>query len=83
MSDKVTRLYPTGLAADFDLQLAVLGFGVNPGGLRRRFWRDALRLNTLSDAELAALGLSRADIPGEVLRHRFPSVAPEGLRASL
>lgn len=71
----VIELYPTDLDKDFDTHLADLGFGVNPGGLRRRYRREALRLNTLSDFDLGLIGLERADIPAYVMRHRFSTFA--------
>jgi len=74
MSDIVV-LYPTGLDRDFDMHLASLGFGANPGGLHHRYRREALRLNTLSDADLDRIGIARRDIPAFVMRHRFPAFA--------
>lgn len=68
-------LYPTDLDKDFDTHLVNLGFGVNPGGLYRRYWREALRLNTLSDFDLGMIGIERSDIPAYVMRHRFSSFA--------
>lgn len=82
MSENVHILYPAGLAQDFDLHLTMIGLGVNPAGMRRVFWQAALRLNTLTDFELAALGISRSEIPAEVMRHRFPGYAPELMRSS-
>lgn len=71
----VTELYPQDLDKDFDSHLAELGFGVNPGGMRRMYRREALRLNTLSDFDLSLIGLVRSDIPAFVMRHRFPTFA--------
>ncbi|MGB0658624.1 MAG: hypothetical protein ACPGNV_00505 [Mangrovicoccus sp.] len=76
----VIELYPQQLSADFDTFFAMLGFGVNPSGMRRMYYRAALRMNTLSDGDLAALGLTRAEIPAFVMRHKFPNHAPLRLR---
>lgn len=59
-----------------DQCLCALGFGANPGALRRAIRPEALRLNAKSDAELCVIGLRREDIPAFVLRHRFPHIAP-------
>ncbi|PWR04064.1 hypothetical protein DKT77_03205 [Meridianimarinicoccus roseus] len=59
-----------------DQFFAGVGFGFNPAQMRRSIRRDALRLNAKSDAELSRLGISRADIPAYVLRHRLPAHAP-------
>lgn len=62
--------------AQIDQFLASVGFGFNPGEMRRVMRPDALRLNAKSDAELACLGIRRDEIPAYVLRHRLPSHAP-------
>jgi len=62
--------------AAIDLFLAGVGFGFNPGEMRRAIRPDALRLHAKSDAELACLGIRRDEIPAYVLRHRFPGHAP-------
>ncbi|MGS4943851.1 hypothetical protein ACVDG3_00100 [Meridianimarinicoccus sp. RP-17] len=62
--------------ADIDLFLASVGFGFNPGEMRRAMRPDALRLSAKSDAELARLGIRRDEIPAYVLRHRLPAHAP-------
>ena len=69
-------LFCPSLDRHFDNFLCLLGFGVNPAGLRRVYRREALRLNTKSDAELAMIGITRAEIPAHVMRHRFPDYAP-------
>lgn len=62
--------------AEIDLFLASVGFGFNPGEMRRAMRPDALRLSAKSDAELACLGIRRDEIPAYVLRHRLPGHAP-------
>jgi len=52
-----------------DLLMVEKGFGFNPYLERRAAVLDYHTLQAMSDAELAALGLSRAEIPGHVLRH--------------
>jgi len=59
-----------------DQFLASVGFGFNPGEMRRAVRPDALRLSAKSDAELACLGIRRDEIPAYVLRHRLPAHAP-------
>jgi len=55
--------------------LADVGFGFNPGEMRRAMRRDVMRLNARSDAQLALFGISRAEIPAYVLRSKFPEFA--------
>lgn len=62
--------------AQIDQFLASVGFGFNPGEMRRAMRPDALRLSAKSDAELACLGIRRDEIPAYVLRHRLPAHAP-------
>jgi hypothetical protein len=62
--------------AEIDLFLTSVGFGFNPGEMRRAMRPDALRLSARSDAELACLGIRRDEIPAYVLRHRLPGHAP-------
>lgn len=59
-----------------DQFLASVGFGFNPGEMRRVMRPDALRLSAKSDVELACLGIRRDEIPAYVLRHRLPAHAP-------
>lgn len=78
MSDasEVHFAFTPALDLAIDQFLAGVGFGFNPAQMKRAFRRDALRLNAKSDAELARLGISRADIPAFVMRHRLPDHAP-------
>ncbi|WP_108259626.1 hypothetical protein [Mangrovicoccus ximenensis] len=75
MTADVFVLYPPDLDKDFDTALANLGFGLNPAGLHRRYRREALRLNTLSDFDLGMLGIERAEIPAYVMRDTFSAFA--------
>jgi len=59
-----------------DAFLAGVGFGFNPGELRRTIRRDVMRLNARTDAQLALFGITRAQIPAYVCRHRLPGHAP-------
>ncbi|QIE42374.1 hypothetical protein G5B39_10790 [Rhodobacteraceae bacterium SC52] len=61
---------------EIDQFLASVGFGFNPSHMRKFARRDALRLSAKTDAELAQLGITRADIPAFVLRHKLPGYAP-------
>lgn len=79
-SGNVEVLFAPSIDGHFDNFLVRLGFGVNPGGLRRAYRREALRLNTKSDAELALIGITRDQIPAHVMRHRFPHHAPLATR---
>ncbi len=72
----VTLVPVAGIDAEIDLFLARVGFGFNPGEMRRAMRPDALRLSAKSDAELACLGIRRDEIPAYVLRHRLPAHAP-------
>lgn len=56
------------LSLKIDQYFATLGFGVNPGGLRRARLRQIIALETASDAQLAAMGLRREDILPHVFR---------------
>ena len=62
--------------AAIDSFLVGVGFGFNPGQMRRSCRREALRLNAKSDAELSLIGITRGEIPAYVLRHRLPNHAP-------
>ena len=56
--------------------LAGVGFGFNPGAMRRECRREALKLNARSDDQLALFGITRDQIPAYVLRHQLPAHAP-------
>ena len=57
--------------------LAGVGFGFNPGAMRRACRREALKLNARSDAQLALFGITRDQIPAYVLRRPLPGHAPD------
>lgn len=59
------RLRP-GLRARVDLYLASVGQGFNAGTAYRARLHDLVALDALSDAQLIAMGLTRADIPAFV-----------------
>jgi len=54
--------------AQIDAFLIEMGFGFNPGEMRRRMRREVLRLNARSDAQLALFGLTRREIPAHVFQ---------------
>jgi hypothetical protein len=57
-----------------DSYLVSVGFGFNPGEMRRICRREAHRLNAKSDAELWLMGLTRDRIPAHVLRHKLTPI---------
>lgn len=59
-----------------DAFLVDVGFGFNPGSLRRACRREAMKMNARSDAQLALFGITRDQIPAYVLREHFPAHAP-------
>lgn len=78
MSDhaNVEIAYGPPIDPAIDTFLSTVGFGFNPGQIRRQCRREIHRLNAKSDAELFLIGLRRCDIPAHVMRHRFPGFAP-------
>ncbi|MBV7396835.1 hypothetical protein [Mameliella sediminis] len=56
------------LNARIDVFLTEVGFGMNPGQLRRARLRQIIALESASDAELARLGIGRDDILPFVFR---------------
>lgn len=74
--DPTEIIYMQPIGAALDRTLCDLGFGVNPGALRRAILPEVLRLNAKSDAELLLIGIRRCEIPAFVLRHRFPHMDP-------
>jgi hypothetical protein len=71
-----------GLQSRIDLFFASKGQGFNPAPLIRQRMQSILRLEAMSDAELAAFGLTRADILPFVFEDCFadtsPSATPPG-----
>ena len=64
--DPEILFHARGLLARIDLFLASRGMGFNPDSERRRRLHEAFALDAMSDAELAAIGLRRRDIPAFV-----------------
>lgn len=60
------RFLPAGWRRDLDTFLAERAAGMNAYMLSRRRVESVMRLQALSDRDLAAMGLSRADIPAFV-----------------
>ena len=65
-SDVRISFHRRGLSERIDLYLLGLGMGFNCGAEKRRRLHDAYALDSLSDCQLAGLGLRRADIPAFV-----------------
>lgn len=61
-----TRFLPAGWRRELDTFLAERAAGMNAYMLSRRRIDSVMRLNALSDRDLAAMGLRRADIPAFV-----------------
>ncbi|MGB0498400.1 MAG: hypothetical protein ACPGID_08675 [Rubricella sp.] len=61
------RITPS-LQSRIDAFFGTIGFGCNPYEMRMARWRELHALDAKSDAELALMGLSRADIPAHVFR---------------
>jgi hypothetical protein len=67
------RFLPAGWRRDLDLFLAERAAGMNGYMLSQRRVESVMRLQSLSDRDLAAMGLKRRDIPAFV----FEDVLPE------
>ncbi|WP_425039611.1 DUF1127 domain-containing protein [Primorskyibacter sp. S187A] len=64
--------YPApGWRARLDLFVLTLGLGMNPQSLTRGRINEIAQLEGLSDGELAARGLRRADIAAHVFQDMF------------
>ncbi len=59
------------LRADLDWFFAGLGQGINADGLSAARSQALVRMNALSDYDLACMGLSRTDIPAFVFADLF------------
>lgn len=66
-----SRLSPAATAA-LDAFFASRGLGLNPALAARERMGELARLDALPDAALAAMGLTRARIPGYVFRDLLP-----------
>lgn len=67
-----TRFLPANWRYDLDLYLAERAAGMNGYMIARPRLASVARLNSLSDAELAAMGLQRRDIPAFVFEDILP-----------
>lgn len=65
-NDPTITFHRPGLGQKIDLYLVGLGLGFNSGVEKRRRLHEAYALDSLSDCQLALMGLSRADIPAFV-----------------
>ena len=66
------RFPEPGWRQRLDTYFAGLGQGVNADPLIRARLGEVAGLEALSDAELAALGMERSDIPARVFKDLFP-----------
>lgn len=75
MTTQTTNLIQTdsraNLMARVDAFFATLGQGINAYVLRKSRMAEIEALNARTDAELAAMGLTRDDIPRHVFRDMF------------
>ncbi|GAW34812.1 hypothetical protein RA2_01864 [Roseovarius sp. A-2] len=65
-TDLTPRFLPAGWRRDLDLFMAERAPGMNAYMLTRRRLLSVAQMHSLSDSELAAMGLRRADIPAFV-----------------
>ena len=70
--DPTNQTLPAGWRRDLDLFLTEHAFGMNGYILGRNRLASVLRMQAMSDADLAALGLRRADIPAFVFEDILP-----------
>lgn len=71
-TDQITVRFPhPGWRQRLDLYFADLGQGMNAGLMIRNRLAEVAALETLSDAELALLGMDRSDIPARVFKDVF------------
>ncbi|MFW2542023.1 hypothetical protein ACN2XU_05230 [Primorskyibacter sp. 2E107] len=56
------------LARKIDCYFSSIGFGFNPGQMRRARLREIIALESASDQQLADMGLDRSDILPHVFR---------------
>ena len=71
-TDLHTRFLPATWRRDLDLYLAERAGGMNGYMIARQRLASVARLHSLSDAELAAMGLRRKDIPAFVFEDILP-----------
>ncbi len=71
-TDLHTRFLPASWRRDLDLYLAERAGGMNGYMIARQRLASVARLHSMSDAELAAMGLRRKDIPAFVFEDILP-----------
>ncbi|MGK8232738.1 DUF1127 domain-containing protein [Roseovarius sp. MS2] len=71
-TDLTTRFMPANWRRDMDLFLAERAAGMNGYILARPRLASVAHLESLSESELAAMGLTRADIPSFVFEDLLP-----------
>ena len=71
-TDLHTRFLPATWRRDLDLYLVERAGGMNGYMIARQRLASVARLHSLSDAELAAMGLRRKDIPAFVFEDILP-----------
>jgi len=71
-TDLTVRFLPAGWRHDLDLFMAERAPGMNAYMITRARLASVARMHALSDAELAAMGLDRRDIPAFVMEDILP-----------
>jgi hypothetical protein len=71
-TDLTVRFLPAAWRHDLDLFMAEHAPGMNAYMLTRTRLASVARLHAMSDAELAAMGLDRRDIPAFVMEDILP-----------
>ncbi|RXV66541.1 hypothetical protein C6W92_03490 [Roseovarius sp. A46] len=71
-TDLTVRFLPATWRRDLDLFMAERAPGMNAYMLSRARLSSVARMHALSDAELAAMGLARRDIPAFVMEDILP-----------
>lgn len=71
-TDLTVRFIPEAWRRDLDLFMAERAPGMNAYMLTRARLASVVRMHALSDADLAAMGLSRRDIPAFVMEDILP-----------
>jgi len=71
-TDLTVRFLPANWRHDLDLFMAERAPGMNAYMLTRARLASVARMHAMSDAELAAMGLDRRDIPAFVMEDILP-----------
>lgn len=74
MSPKIEIQFTPPVDQSIDQLLTTIGFGFNPGEMKRACRLEVFQLQAKSDAELRLLGLTRDKIVAHVLRRKFPCI---------